>query len=59
MERKDMLVEEVMKRKVVTVKRYTTLRELIGIFGKFTFHTLPVIESKKIHYFKRINRNLW
>ncbi len=45
MERKDMLVEEVMKREVVTVKRYTTLRELIGIFGKFTFHTLPVIEK--------------
>lgn len=45
MERKDMLVGEVMKRKVVTVKRYTTLRELIEIFGKFTFHTLPVIEK--------------
>jgi len=45
MKRKDMLVEEVMKKKVVTVRRGTTLKELIEIFGKFTFHTLPVIEK--------------
>jgi len=45
MQRKDMLVGEVMRRKVVTVKRSTTLKELIEIFGKFTFHTLPVIEK--------------
>lgn len=45
MEKKDMLVKDVMKKKVVTVKRSTTLRELIGIFGKFTFHTLPVVEE--------------
>ena len=45
MEKKDMLVKDVMKKKVVTVKRSTTLRELIGIFDKFTFHTLPVVEE--------------
>lgn len=45
MEKKDMLVKDVMKKKVVTVKRSTTLRELVGIFGKFTFHTLPVVEE--------------
>jgi len=45
MKRKDMLVEEVMKKKVVTVRRGTTLKELIEIFGKFTFHTLPVVEK--------------
>jgi len=45
MKRKDMLVEEVMKKKVITVRRGTTLKELIEIFGKFTFHTLPVIEK--------------
>lgn len=45
MKRKDMLVGEVMKKKVITARRGTTLRELIGIFGKFTFHTLPVIEK--------------
>ena len=39
-----MLVREVMKKDVVTVKRSTTLRELIEIFHKFTFHTLPVVE---------------
>jgi len=45
MKRKDMLVGEVMKKKVITVRRGTTLKELIEIFGKFTFHTLPVIEK--------------
>lgn len=45
MEKKEMLVGEIMKRKVVTVKRSTTLKELIRIFGKFTFHTLPVVEK--------------
>ena len=45
MEKKDMLVKDAMKKKIVTVKRSTTLRELVGIFGKFTFHTLPVVEK--------------
>jgi len=45
MEKKKMLVREVMKKDVVTVKRSTTLKELIEILGKFTFHTLPVVEE--------------
>ena len=45
MKRKDMIVEEVMKKGVITARRGTTLRELMGIFGKFNFHVLPVIEK--------------
>ena len=43
-----MLVKDVMKKDVVTVRRETTLRELIGIFHKYTFHTIPVVEDEKI-----------
>jgi len=40
-----MLVKEVMRRKVITVKKSITLRELMGIFHKYTFHTLPVVKE--------------
>ena len=43
-----MLVKDAMKKDVVTVERATTLKELIGIFHKYTFHTIPVIEDEKI-----------
>ena len=43
-----MLVKDVMKKDVVTARRETTLKELIGIFYKYTFHTIPVIEDEKI-----------
>ena len=45
MEEKEMRVRDVMQKRVVTVKRSTTLRELIEILRKFTFHTLPVVEE--------------
>jgi len=49
MEVRKLLVKEVMRKDVVTVKESTTLRELMGIFYKYTFHTLPVVrEDKKI-----------
>ncbi len=43
-----MLVKDVMRRDVVTVKRSTTLGELMEIFQKYTFHTVPVLEGKKL-----------
>ena len=43
-----MLVKDIMKKDVVTVRRETTLKELIGIFHKYTFHTIPVVEDEKI-----------
>jgi CBS domain-containing protein len=46
MREEGMRVREVMHKKVVTVKRSTTLRELIEVFLKFTFHTLPVVEEE-------------
>jgi CBS domain-containing protein len=45
MREKEMRVREVMQKKVVTVKRSTTLRELIEILRKFNFHALPVVEE--------------
>ncbi|MEA3561019.1 MAG: CBS domain-containing protein [Candidatus Omnitrophota bacterium] len=39
-----MKVKDCMTEKVVTVKRSTTLTELIGLFRKYNFHTLPVVE---------------
>ncbi len=48
MEKREMLVKEVMRRKVITVKESTTLRELIGIFYEYTFHTLPVVKEGNI-----------
>jgi len=42
---KEMRVGDVMQKRVVTVKRSTTLRELIEILRKFTFHTLPVVDK--------------
>ena len=41
-----MRVAEVMTRKVITAKRSTTLRELMEIFRRFTFHTLPVVDRE-------------
>ena len=43
-----MLVKDVMRKKIVTVERATSLRELINIFQKYTFHSIPVIEDEKI-----------
>ncbi len=43
-----MLVKDVMRGEVVTVRRSTTLKELISIFHKYTFHTIPVVEDGKI-----------
>lgn len=40
-----MLVKDVMKQDVITVKESTTLKKLMGIFQKYTFHTLPVIRE--------------
>ena len=38
-----MKVKDCMTKKVVTVKRSTTLSELIELFRKHNFHTLPVV----------------
>ncbi len=38
-------VKDCMTREVITVKRSTTLAELIGVFRKFNFHTIPVVEE--------------
>ncbi len=35
-----------MTRAVVTLKRSTTLAELIEVFRKFNYHTLPVVEEE-------------
>ncbi len=43
-----MLVKDVMKKDVITARRETTLKELIGIFYKYTFHTIPIVEDEKI-----------
>ncbi len=48
MEKRAILVKEVMRKKVITVKESTTLRELMGIFHKYTFHTLPVVKEDNI-----------
>lgn len=40
-----MKVKDCMTREVITVKRSTTLAELIGIFRRFNFHTIPVVEQ--------------
>ena len=40
-----MKVKDCMTKNVVTVKRSTTLSELISIFSKHNFHTLPVVEG--------------
>jgi len=46
---REMLVKEVMRKDVVTVKESTTLKDLMRIFRKYTFHTLPVVtEDKKV-----------
>lgn len=42
---KEMRVGDVMQKRVVTVKRSTTLRELMEILRKFTFRTLPVVDE--------------
>lgn len=45
MSERRMLVKDVMKQDVITVKESTTLRELMAIFQKYTFHTLPVVKE--------------
>ena len=40
-----MKVKDCMTKDVVTVKRSTALTELIEIFRKYNFHTLPVVEE--------------
>ncbi len=40
-----MKVTDCMAKDVVTVKRSTALTELIEIFRKYNFHTLPVVEE--------------
>ncbi len=40
-----MKVKDCMTKDVITVKRSTTLTELIEIFRKCNFHTLPVVEE--------------
>lgn len=40
-----MNVKDCMTKDVVTIKRSTTLTELIEIFRKYNFHTLPVVEE--------------
>lgn len=39
-------VAEVMTKKVVTARRSTTLRELMEIFLRFAFHTIPVVDKE-------------
>ncbi len=41
-----MRVKDCMTKAVVTVKRSTTLAELIEVFRKFNYHTLPVVEEE-------------
>ena len=40
-----MKVKDCMTKDVVTVKRSTALTELIEIFRKYNFHTLPIVEE--------------
>ena len=40
-----MKVKDCMTKDVITLKRSTTLTELIQIFRKYNFHTLPVVEE--------------
>ena len=40
-----MKVKDIMTKEVLTVKRSTTLRDLIKFFLKTKFHTLPVVED--------------
>ena len=43
-----MKVKDCMTHEVVSVKRSTTLAELIQLFKKYNFHTLPVIEENNL-----------
>jgi len=43
--KKEMLVKEVMRTELVTVKESTTLKELMAVFYKFNFHTIPVVRG--------------
>lgn len=45
MKKKEMLVKEVMRTELVTVKKSTTLKELMAVFYKFNFHTIPVVRD--------------
>ncbi|RKY32627.1 MAG: hypothetical protein DRP67_00640 [Candidatus Omnitrophota bacterium] len=42
------LVKEFMKKEVVYVEVSTTLREILKVFDKFKYHTLPVVDKKKL-----------
>lgn len=41
-----MKVKDYMSREVITVKRSTTLAELIEVFRKSNFHTIPVVDDE-------------
>jgi len=43
-----MKVKDCMTKEVVTVKRSTTLSQLIKTFQKYNFHTLPVVEADNV-----------
>jgi len=43
--KREMLVKEVMRTEPVTVKESTTLKELMAVFYKFNFHTIPVVRG--------------
>ncbi len=43
-----MKVRDCMAKEVVSVKRSTALTELIQIFKKYNFHTLPVVEENNL-----------
>ena len=40
-----MKVKDCMTKEVITVKRSTSLSQLIETFQRYNFHTLPVIEA--------------
>jgi len=40
-----MQVKDCMTREVISVKRSTTLSQLIKMFQKYNFHTFPVMEE--------------
>ena len=42
-----MKVKDCMTKAVITVKRSTTLAELIEVFRRFNYHTLPVVEEEE------------
>lgn len=41
-----MTIDELMTRQVVTVQENTPVEEIFSLYGKYPFHTLPVVNSK-------------